>query len=81
MQLCVSSNGMRNVQLRQPPLTSLWSALLFLLVLVMMRSNACHDFISVIIPVQEDPAMYAHKHTQTVSKLCRAVCTVNMVSW
>lgn len=81
MQLCVSSNGMRNVQLRQPPLTSLWSALLFLLVLVMMRSNACHDFISVIILVQEDPAMYTHKHTQTVSKLCRAVCTVNMVSW
>ncbi len=66
--LCVF-NGMRNLLLRQTPLTSLWSALLFLLLLVMTRSNACHDFISVIILLQGEVQSYActHTHTQTLN--------------
>lgn len=57
---------MRNLLLRQTPLTSLWSALLSLLLLVMTRSNACHDFISVIIPLQgEDPKLCIHIDTLT----------------
>lgn len=76
---------MRNVLLRQPPLTSLWSALLFFLVLVMMRSNACHDFISVIIPAQEDPAKHTDANTRarthTALRLRRAAAVYAVLMW
>lgn len=62
--LCVF-NVLRNLLPRQSLLTSLWSAPLFLLVLVMMRSNACHDSISVIIHLQEEhPELCVHTHKQ-----------------
>lgn len=63
--LCVF-NGMKNLLLRQSPLTSLWSAPHFLPVLVMMRSNAYHDFISVITSLQgEGPELCINRERDT----------------